>query len=349
MSDWKNRSVNRKTNLKTHILSYLTKNSLILFLLFCLTSCMVNREVRSLHIEVYNPGIFELPKDVKTIAIINRDLYHADTSVFRYFDGSKKITDQSIKYRDISNRSVDALARFIKNQGYFQNVVNLRDSLDGITALIQDKYSAEEYFKKSKVDVCVFLNLYQPGNPIINYYRNLVHCEPSLYWSVEFKNDNLSYLYHQTDTLNFFKSDFPDLFKTRLKIKPFIYQAAEDLSILFGSRLIPAWQNVERLFYRSKNPEMLQAEKYALKNEWRLAAEIWNKQTTNKNPEIAGKATYNMALACEMEGKTDVAIDWLYKSKSFQLKNHEALCSQYIQILTKRQKEIESLEKQIRQ
>jgi hypothetical protein len=316
-----------------------------LFLLLGLSSCMVNREIRSLHIEVYKPGIFELPKDIKTIAIINRDLYHSDTSVFRYFDGSKKITDQSIKYRDISNRSVDALARFIKDQGYFQNVVNLRDSLDGAVR-IQDRYSAEEYFKKSKADVCVFLNLFQPGNPIINYNRNLVYCEPSLCWSVEFKKDNLSYLYHQTDILNFFKSEFPKLYKKRLPIKPFINQATEDLSILFGARLIPTWQNVERMYYHSKNPDMQKAEKYALKNDWQKAAEIWKWESKNKNPEIAGKASFNMALVCEIEGKPDVAIDWLNKAKMFPIKDNEVLCSQYINNLSKRIKEIESLEKQ---
>jgi len=128
--------------------------------------------------------------------------------------------------------------------------------MDGNSGLIQDRYGAEEYFKKSKADVCVFLNQYNIGKPIINLNHDLVHIEPSLYWSVEFKNDNLSYLYHQTDTLNFFKSEFPDLFETRLKIKPFINQASEDLSLLFGARLIPTWQNVERMYYRSKNPEI---------------------------------------------------------------------------------------------
>lgn len=326
---------------------------LLLFLLVLgtMTSCMVSRDLRSLQIEVYKTGIFELPKDLKTIVIINRDIYRSDTCVFRYFNRFKKVTDQSIKYKELSNRCVDVLAMYLKEKGDFQNVINLRDSLDGISEHIQDKFSTEEYFKKTKADICVFLNQFNIGMPIINSNHDLVHIEPSLYWSVEFKNDDLAYLYHQTDTLNFFKSEFPNLFETRLRIKPFISQASYDLSILFGARLIPAWQNVERMYYRSKNPDMLKAEKYALKNEWLRATEIWKKHTKNKNSEIAGKASYNMALACEMEGRPDLAIDWLKKSVNGMGKyneEHNAICKEYLDVLAIRKKEIEQLDLQVR-
>ncbi len=77
---------------------------------------------------------------------------------------------------------------------------------------------------------------------------------------------------------------------------------------------MPSWIPVERKYYNSGNPRMIAAEKYALANDWLKAAEVWNKESKNANQKIAAKACYNLALACEMEGKYDLAIDWLIKS-----------------------------------
>ena len=96
---------------------------------------------------------------------------------------------------------------------------------------------------------------------------------------------------------------------------------------------------------------MLKAEKYAISQDWLKAGEIWNRQTKNKNEEIAAKACYNLALACEMEGKYDLAIDWLTDSNNHLTKfnyQHSAYCQQYMRVLSLRRYEIEKLEKQIR-
>lgn len=321
-----------------------------LFLVFfSLISCKVNKNERIMHLEIMQPGIFYLPENHNTIAIFNRDLYKTDSCVFKYYNGHKTATDSSIKYSDLSNRCVDALSGFLKDQGYFKNIINYRDSFD--CEIIQDIYKADEYIEKSNADVCVFLNRYNLKNTMINADKNLVHTEPCISWSVQFKDDSTSYLYNQTEILNFYKSQFPKLYGIHLKIKPFMNQAAQDLAILFGTRLIPVWQNAERTYYRSKNQEMLVAEKFAFKNDWLKAAEIWNRQSTNENPGIAGKACFNMALACEMEGRPDIALDWLNKSKLYRINDiigHRLNCTKYIAILSERKEKIESLKKQVR-
>ena len=53
----------------------------------------------------------------------------------------------------------------------------------------------------------------------------------------------------------------------------------------------------------------------------------------------------------KMEGKFDLAIDWLVKSYSILSKNnevHKLNCQRYINLLAIRKKEIKRLEKQIR-
>ena len=53
-------------------------------------------------------------------------------------------------------------------------------------------------------------------------------------------------------------------------------------------------------------------------NEWLNAAQLWQKIIQNRNPtRFVGKAAFNMALANEMNGKFDVALDWLDKSQEY--------------------------------
>jgi len=172
-------------------------------------------------------------------------------------------------------------------------------------------------------------------------------------WTVVFKNDSLAYTYTQVDTL----------FYDQMQLLPFkgsedkiLSQLVNNSSIYLGNsfaaKMIPNWIQTERVYYKSKNTEMLKAEKYAISQDWLKAAEIWNKQTKNKNDKIAAKACYNMALACEMEGKPDVAIAWLVQSYSSLKKNndeHKTNCQRYVNVLALRKLEIERLAEQVSQ
>jgi hypothetical protein len=66
---------------------------------------------------------------------------------------------------------------------------------------------------------------------------------------------------------------------------------------------------------------------------------------------MATKAMYNMALACEMEGKPELSMDWLSKSNIELIredKNHKENCERYKKVLSSRKLEIEKLATQIR-
>lgn len=175
--------------------------------------------------------------------------------------------------------------------------------------------------------------------------------QAALSWTLVFKNDTVYYTYKHNDTLIFNDPDAPDYKPEKLNVEKTILDAAHYLGNSFGSKIIPSWIEVERMYYKSSDPEMRKAVKYAKNNDWLKAAEVWRKETKNKKRLIAAKATYNMALACEMEGKPDAGIDWLVKSYSILNTNnedHKANCKRYINILATRKKEMKLLEKQVR-
>jgi hypothetical protein len=297
------------------------------------------------------PGLFIYPENIQNVAVIKRDLYQSDTCRFDYLDPVQVKSDTTIKYSELSNRCVDAVASYLKESGYFKKVRNYRDSLNSEWNLNYGIYSPEMIFSKLKSDMLIFLDYFKFNYIFISNQMNDVYLAAGLSWTIIVKNDTAAYVYNQIDTLDYYDGELKSFNLEKDGHDKVIADASGYLGESFGKKIVPSWLQVNRMYYRSSNPDMLKAEQYALSNEWLKAAEIWNRETKNKNQKIVAKSCYNMALAAEMEGQIDVAIDWLVRSFSAlpeANKEHQANCQRYINILAMRKKEIERLDKQIR-
>jgi len=328
------------------------RNSILCMLLaFNLTSCVVSDSARTLQIEIMKPGLITIPENYDRIALVNRSFIVNDRIPFKYFNGKTIVTDTTIKYKALSDLCIKSLEGFLKEESYFKEVFNPGDSLSNAFLSNNSINNPEEVFQKTKSDICIFLDYF--GFFVLAPYGlgGATSNMATLSWRIAIKDDSLSYLYNQMDTLVYDPFDLPMTMDAQKKLQSIVDGSSNYLGRFAGSKFIPKWVTVERLYYKSNNPDMLLAEKYALQNDWLKAAEIWNRLTNNKNQKIAAKASYNMALACEMEGKHDVAIDWLVKSFSILKENsdvHKKNCQRYIAVLTLRKKELERLAKQVR-
>ena len=100
----------------------------------------------------------------------------------------------------------------------------------------------------------------------------------------------------------------------------------------FGKRISPVWIKVRRMFYIGKGDQLKTAGKLIRKNNFDDATVIWKQLIDADDKDIASKASYNMALASEIKGFLNTAIDWA--KKSIELGNKRA--THYITILNKR-------------
>lgn len=319
----------------------------VVFLGLCLTSCTITNQVRIIQLEVLKPGIFELPKNLRTVAIFNRDIYHTDTCIFRYKSSAEITTDTTIKVRDLANSCVDRLAKEFEKQNFFQKVINFRDSLTYPSNAVHDIHQPDEFFKKSGADACIFLNYVNLNTNLLYSSMYLIPLRANLWWSIVFRDDSTSYLYNQNETITLNEFGYLSR-KVNFNPETALRNAAGELGKSMAAKLIPEWQPVERIYYRSKNLQMLAAEKFALEYHWLEAAETWNPLTKNKNQELAGKACFNMALACEMLDKHSLAIEWLSKSKMMKITSNETHvtdCDRYTKDLQERLQEIDNLKK----
>ena len=129
--------------------------------------------------------------------------------------------------------------------------------------------------------------------------------------------------------------------------KDAVFNAADIAGSRFAEFLVPHWVEVERMYYQSGQAELKSAEELLKQNQWLEAAIIWKKNVNNKNKYIAAKSMYNMALACEMNGEMEAAMDWAIKSfYVFGSKNQEHAfnCQEYIKILAQRKQDIQKIE-----
>jgi TPR repeat protein len=85
------------------------------------------------------------------------------------------------------------------------------------------------------------------------------------------------------------------------------------------------------------------AARYAKFQNWKLASDVWNKGAQSSDPKAARRASYNMALAAEVAGDLDLAIQWA--ERAAQLGDRRA--PRYVQILQQRKWEAERLKQQM--
>lgn len=229
-------------------------------------------------------------------------------------------------------------------------MINYQDSLTIVNPSDKNLFDPERLFQQTKSDLCIFLDYFSFGIEKFKDFKTVTN-KATLSWTIIYKKDSLSYTYKQRDTLTFVATDFTPGLTDNMKIKMVVNNSSSFLGQSFCSKIIPTWIPVDRVYYTSSNSDMLQAEKLALNSDWLKAAEIWNTQTKSKKSMIAAKASFNMALACEMQGKFDTAIEWLVNSSSMMKKNnkeHQLNCQDYISALMLRKKEIVKLRQQVR-
>ena len=341
----------------------------LLIVVLWFTSCMTTLNMSSIQVEIMKPALFTMPEDIDTIAIFKRNQFRTDTTTFRYFNRYKQKTDTAIHYRQLSNSCVDALADYLNNDGYFIKIINYRDSLHHMFSAEDSLINHNELHEKLGVDAIVFLDMFLLDDHQVRHNdlwdmglagnfddfaesSKMEYINATLLWTVSFRGDTLSYMYKQTDNLYYGNSVYPQFFGNDINHKQMLVNTSVYLGKTFGAKIVPSWHTTERAYYRSNNVNMIQAEKYCLNGDWLKAAELFNKETKNKNRNLAAQAKYNMALVCEMEGKPDAAIDWLVLAYYAHLpgnENHKFNCQRYINLLAMRKREIERLGKQVRE
>ena len=111
----------------------------------------------------------------------------------------------------------------------------------------------------------------------------------------------------------------------------------------YGFRISPIWIKVNRTYFTGKHDDLKLAKSYVKRGDWDAAIEIWKDLVNNTDAKVARRSAYNMAIASEIKGGLEAAIDWANKAK----KLGEKKAHNYINVLHIRKRNEEKLKQQL--
>ena len=116
-------------------------------------------------------------------------------------------------------------------------------------------------------------------------------------------------------------------------------EAAYDAGVAYIQRFLPGFYVVKRELYRrtggSAKNQFKAAYRRAEVANWQGAIEIWDDFSDHDKQKTAGRACLNIAVANEVLGNTDLALDWAKKSYEYY---NDKLGRTYSKVLLRRKK-----------
>lgn len=296
-----------------------------------------------LKVQQFFDTIIELePVDFSNIAL-------SDSLIFQRIyrnDGIQDISDTGV------NNEVYKFSQFIK-----QHSVN--DSNKNTILLINPEYGLyskrqiQQIANSTGADLFLSLDFFAAVDGIyssshMRMAREIVYT--LVCWNVyDLKKVKFERTLQKLDTIQWTEPVY-GLKEAKRKLPPrkdAVFNAADIAGSRFAEFLVPHWIEVDRMYYPLGNKELKKTDELIKQNQWIEAAKIWKKNTINKNKNISAKSMFNMALACEMNGDMDAAMDWAIKSfYIFGDRNpeHAYNCQEYIKILARRKLDIQKIE-----
>jgi hypothetical protein len=296
-----------------------------------------------LKVQQFFDTIIELePVDFSNIAL-------SDSLIFQRIysnDGIQDISDTGV------NNEVYKFSQFIK-----QHSVN--DSNKNTILLINPEYGLyskrqiQQIANSTGADLFLSLDFFAAVDGIyssshMRMAREIVYT--LVCWNVyDLKKVKFERTLQKLDTIQWTEPVY-GLKEAKRKLPPrkdAVFNAADIEGSRFVEFLVPHWIEVDRMYYPLGNKELKKTDELIKQNQWIEAAKIWKKNTINKNKNITAKSMFNMALACEMNGDMDAAMDWAIKSfYIFGDRNpeHAYNCQEYIKILARRKLDIQKIE-----
>lgn len=336
------------------------RKTVLLSFVFLLTlgSCV---SYEKFSIEVYKPSDFGLKDDVKKVVLVPRNLKYANDTLQNYQVRNHRLIRDKIRFNTDSlavKTCLDSLASSMLSQNRFDSVWVLPVNTLPVRRVKEVRPDKSDWYQsiseKTGADALILLDMfscfYTMNNDNSSPVANVI---TSNIWSVyKTKEQKIIDRFSQVDTLYWEEADENGQYK-KIRIpdkQNAISLAAGVIGENYAKHILPAWTKVDRNFMMTGNADWQKAVKLAQNNKWEEASKIWqaNGRSNSKLDKVV--ALYNLALASEMSGDVDGAIeltDQAAKASSglFMSSVNEAV-RKYSVILYQRKNEISKLNNQ---
>lgn len=325
--------------------------------LFLLCSCATLHEFP---IEVFQPAKVQLDPDINNVTLVSRNLKYTSDTLQNYFSRDYKLTKDLKQFNiDSITTSVclDSLITKMKEQARFSSIILLPASAlpKQYTAKINppSKNLIQKVASDTKADAIILLDMFSGFYslyPVGEGNRSEARVVTASMWTII---DPARYriLHHTTmiDTLYWDGLDEHDNYKASSipNKKAALEIAAGMAGVKYAKNLLPYWTRVQRATLSSNQVDFQKANQLAKKNKWEEASAIWQQYVESNNKHNRLLALYNLAVAYEMDGDIDTAIELINKASTVSSSPFNAMenraVRKYAAILAKRKVELEKI------
>ncbi|GEP96965.1 DUF6340 family protein [Chitinophaga cymbidii] len=339
----------------------------LLFITLAAVTCSSCKSTELVYINVLNPAPVTIPAYIKSPGVLNRT---SVTSQHKAVDVVDKIFSlEGVQLdKEGAESSVSGLTGELLKNDRFSDVkalggLDLTTNAPGLFSAPLSWETVDEICREHHVDALFSLELFDTDSKI-SYATIPVALKTPL--------GNVPGIEHQASMLTSVKTgwriydpasrnildEFPlvrDLTFSGRGINPVaaagalinrkeaVKEVSEQAGQHYAMRIIPYRTRVTRDYYVKGTDNFRTARRKAQTGNWDGAAELWKKETTNPSSTVAGRACYNMAIICEINGELDLAIKW--SQKAYEEYNNR-LALKYIRLLKNRQAGNELLKQQ---
>jgi len=303
-----------------------------------LVSCKSNYVI--LNIENKKAPQNELPNDIQSITILNRSinkqfLNHREDSLQMYFYRKGYQLSTTVLDSTAADTTIQALAQLLFESGRYDVVVpknrNIRRKIS--YNLVPDTLTPDTVKKicdDYNTDALLVMEKFATKT-MADYTSERIKNDYSIsgtshYASLDLKYDALFRVYkpgHKTfikeiklsDTIYWESADYSQerLFQKLPTIKQALISAGIKVALDLDSQLSPGWIQEKRGYFliQHKND---QGQSFMNENNITEAAKYWTEMSQSKKKKVRSMAEFNLALASELNGDIDKAIEWGVKS-----------------------------------
>lgn len=309
--------------------------------LFCLiTSSVISCKsyYTALNIESPKPAKEEFPADIQSITLMNRSLnnqflQHREDSLQMYFYRNGYQLSAVVLDSMAADTTIRALAELMFESGRYDVVVPIKKNIErnltydlipdtlnpSLVSLLCKQYNTDALMVMEQFSTKVMADYSE--NKYIDRYSGTSY---SLYASLDLKYDALFRIYKPgsktreiqlSDTINWESSDDSQLrlFNKLPSIKQALINAGIKIALDMDDKISPSWVSEKRGYYLFDQKNDL-GRQLINENKTEEARAFWTDKAKSTNKKIKSRAEFNLALASELDGNVDQAIEWGLKS-----------------------------------
>lgn len=304
---------------------------ILLLLVPSLFSCKTNQ----LFINVVQPAPVTISPEIKKAGIINRSVPTDETKIFDIIDKALTLESADLD-RNGAQQSIAGLRDELLVNDRFTEVkviddTEFRASRIGLLPPPLSWDIVEMICRESQTDALFALERFDTDTRLDHSgsamsVKTPVGNLPGLNTAVEIIINTGWRIYDPASRTVVDEFTFAEQLVMRSGINPLatvaalasrraaVAEASVNAGHSYAARLLPWNLSVTRDYFVKGTGSFKLAKRKAQNGKWDEAGELWLAETDHQSRKIAGRATYNMAIINEINGKLDEALSWAQKA-----------------------------------